>query len=70
MKDFEIIRFNFAKTKTETKEIIVLYDLIISSYSSKLTKAKFVCELSLNIIIFKYDCSHAGNNKIVYVFEL
>ena len=65
MKDLEIIRFDSIKAK----EIVISYNLTISSYSLKFIKAKFAYELSLNIIIFKYDYFHAGNDKVIYVFE-
>ena len=54
----------------KAKEIIILYNLIISLYSSKFIKTKFAYKLLLNIIIFKYDYFHVNNNKIIYIFEL
>ena len=66
MKDIEVILFDSMKTK----EIIVLYDLIASSYSSKFTKAKFAYGFSSNIIIFKYDCFYINNDNVIYDFEL
>ena len=53
----------------KTKEVIILYDLIILSYLSKFTKAKFVYGFSSNIIIFNYDCFYAGNGKIAFDFD-
>ena len=66
-KDFEIIRSNSMNIE---KEIVVLYGLIALSYSLKPIKTKFACGLLLNIIIFRYNCFHVSNDKIIYVFKL
>ena len=66
MKNIKVIFLDSMKTK----EIAILYNLIISSYSLKLTKAKFVYKFLSNIIIFKYDCFYINNNNIIHNFEL